>query len=454
MFNKKVIISLFTLLSVFSLASCDTETENTPLTSAPAVTQEVTTVAPAVTDAVTQQIAEATEETAPLATTIITEEAPAVTTIATEAPTTTVLTTTEAPSAENTGTTKQYSGITKILVEKAATGSPLETGYADYETFMNRYYDLSFAPYSNYFEFDYTLNRDSVTLGSAWILYKSSGTITSVKTNVIDVENLDKISKIYEHINNVVGEGNYSVHDAYTERYYEEYGPSSITQESGYGCHIDIVLNSDLEKYKSASPADKHRFIVKFEIDENNVLKSEYELYQAKKDHLTNLINELNAQATDIAFGVDDVYYSNYSEENVNYTSIHTPFRNPVNKSCENATSSLLPNGVEPYYHKTYGNSAYIVGKDTLDTNNLHADISIYAAPGYDEAKIKEFLHSTISILDKYNVERITADVLKNESDITKFKNCNGYVPQQTIESSYRKYLTNLPDTDFDVPGK
>ena len=164
MFNKKVIISLFTLLSAFSLASCDTETENTPLTSAPAVTQEVTTVAPAVTDAVTQQIAEATEETAPLVTTIITEEAPAVTTIATEAPTTTILTTTEAPSAENTDTTKQYSGITKILVEKAATGSPLETGYADYETFMNRYYDLSFAPYSNYFEFDYTLNRDSVTL--------------------------------------------------------------------------------------------------------------------------------------------------------------------------------------------------------------------------------------------------------------------------------------------------
>ncbi len=441
---KKVIIYTISILSAFSLTSCNGSKENTDTSSTPSVSQNVTTTAPWVTN-VTLEDSPVQDETTTAATTVT--EA-----VITEAQTTTVATTVTEQITQTT--ISESESVLNKIIQKAAPGSPLETGYGEYDSFMNRYYDLSFAPYSNYFEFDYTLNRDSVTLGSAWILYKSSGTITSVKTNVIDVENLDKISKIYEHINNVVGEGNYSVHDAYTERYYEEYGPSSITQESGYGCHIDIVLNSDLEKYKSASPADKHRFIVKFEIDENNVLKSEYELHQAKQDHLKNLINELNAQTTDMAFGVDDVYYSNYSEENVNYTSIHTPFRNPVNKSCENATSSLTYNGVEQCYHKTYGNSAYIVGKDALDINNLHADISIYAAPGYDEAKIKEFLHSTTSILDKYNVERITADVLKNESDITKFKNCNGYVPQQTIESSYRKYLTNFADNDFECGGK
>ena len=436
---KKVIIYAISILSAFSLTSCNGSKENTDISSTASNSQNVTTTAPWVTN-VTLEDSPVQAETTTVATTIT--EA-----VATEPQTTTVATTVTEQITQ-TNTSESESVLNKII-QKAAPGSPLETGYGEYDSFMNRYYDLEHTDNG----FNYKLNRDSVTLSSAWFLTESSGTITSVKSQNISSEDTEKFKRIYEYINAVAGEGNYSIHDAYTEQYQDEYSytPDNITS---HGCHIDIVLNSDLDKYKSATPADKHRFIVKFEIDENNVLKSEYELHQAKKDHLTNLINELNAQTTDMAFGVDDVYYSNYSEENVNYTSIHTPFRNPVNKSCENATSSITYNGVEQCYHKTYGNSAYIVGKDALDINNLHADISIYAAPGYDEAKIKEFLHSISSILDKYNVERITADVLKNESDITKFKNCNGYVPQQTIESSYRKYLTNFADNDFEGGGK
>ena len=150
--------------------------------------------------------------------------------------------------------------------------------------------------------------------------------------------------------------------------------------------------------------------------------------------------------------------HSEYDLHDISYISnIHTPFRNPVKKSCENDNSSLsFSHGVEPYYHKPYQNSAFIPGEGILDSSKLelHSQISIYTVPGYDKEKIVEFLYEISPILEKYNVTTITSDVMKDENDITKFRNYNGYIPEQIIESSLRSYLTNSPDINFEVGGK
>ena len=441
---KKVIIYAISILSAFSLTSCNGSKENTDISSTASNSQNVTTTAPWVTN-VTLEDSPVQAETTTVATTIT--EA-----VATEPQTTTVATTVTEQITQ-TNTSESESVLNKII-QKAAPGSPLETGYGEYDSFMNRYYDLEHIDNG----FNYKLNRDSVTLSSAWFLTESSGTITSVKSQNISGEDTEKFKRIYEYINAVAGEGNYSIHDAYTEQYQDEYSytPDNITS---HGCHIDIVLNSDLDKYKSATPADKHRFIVKFEIDDkDNALKSEYELHQAKKDYIETFINELNSTTTDMAFGVDDVFYSVSDIRNISYiSSIHTPFRNPVKKSCENDNSSLsFRHGVEPYYHKPYQNSAFIPGEGILDSSKLelHSQISIYTVPGYDKEKIVEFLYEISPILEKYNVTTITSDVMKDENDITKFRNYNGYIPEQTIESSLRSYLANTPQSKFEVGGK
>ena len=342
--------------------------------------------------------------------------------------------------------TKKESGICEKLAENAANGSPLAKGYkaSGYSDMMDRYYNVSYTDDG----YTYSLNRESVMLGTANFLLGSEGTVVSASSENISAEDEKNFERLLEYVNGKAGEGNYKIHDAFTEEFEDAFGIPGQEKErvsSGKVTHIEIVLNSDLDKYTAAADADKAKFTVKFEVADDGDIRSEYEYYGKTKELRKDLLNELNALSSDYAYGIDQCTYDDYDGV---LTEVHTPFFSADRKSVVNGEEA------EFWLNKGRRSTAVSESKGDADKTTTSVYLSIYCKPGTDTSSLVSVLEELYPVTSKYGVTYVNIDVLENESDFERYRNCDGIIPEETIKSAHRECHFNNPEFGWGVPGK
>jgi len=344
---------------------------------------------------------------------------------------------------------KNESSICDKLSENAAAGSPLANGYkaSGCSEMMDRYYNVSYTDDG----YTYSLNKDSVMLGTASFLLGSEGTVVSASSENISEEDEKNFEKLLEYVNGKAGEGNYSIHDAFTEDYEETYGlPGDEDHKernsvSGKVTHIEIVLNSDLDKYTAAADADKAKYVVKFEVSDDGDIKSEYEYYGKTKEVRNDLLKELNALSSDYAYGIDQCTYNDYDGV---LTEVHTPFFSADRKAVVNGEEA------EFWLNKARRSTAVSESKGDADDSYRTVYLSVYCKPGTDTSSLVSVLEELYPVTSKYDVTYVNIDVLENESDFERYRNCDGIIPEETIKSAHREWHFNNPEFGWGVPGK
>lgn len=349
---------------------------------------------------------------------------------------------------------EKYNCICEELKAMAAEGSPLAKGYrtSGFGEMMSRYYNVDCVEDT----YSYSLNRDSVMLGTASFLLESEGTVVSACSEKTSGEDEKNYEKLLEFVNSKAGEGSYRIHDAFTEKYTETYGVSTSNVDdkfkhnrtvTGKVRHIEIVLNSDLEKYTAAADADKSKYTVRFEITEDGEMKSEYEYYSRAKEIKKNLLSELNAFSPDYAFGIDQCSFSDADNK---LTAVHAPFFSADRKSAVNGEEA------EFWLNKNRCVTAVSEKNGDADESDIYTSVylSVYCRPGTDPASFKTLLEDLYPVTEKYDVTYINIDVLANESDFERYRSCDGSIPEETIISTYRGWHFNNPEFGWGVPGK
>lgn len=335
--------------------------------------------------------------------------------------------------------------VQEIVSENAASGSPFEKGYIEsgYSEMMSRYYNVE---YNGSRRYSYSLNCSSITLGTAWFLNKSEGTVTGLDGGLKSEETEAGYRKLIEYINSRAGEGNYRFHDAYTEQYTDVYGPDEETVSS-YSTHVDIVLSSELDKYIKAADADKSKYIVRFELTNEGRIVSEYEHHSRISEMKKNIIRDLNGIAPEYAFGIDECRFYDY--DNV-ITEVHIPFFS--------AEKSASVNGVPEekfWLNRRRCSSALTEGTAVSDADELSAvSVTVYCRPDTDTAALTSVLEKIYPVTSEYGVGYINIDVLENESDFERYRNCDGDIPEETVKLVCREHHYNNPEFNWGVPGK
>ncbi|MBR6598705.1 MAG: hypothetical protein IKK88_00170 [Oscillospiraceae bacterium] len=80
--------------------------------------------------------------------------------------------------------------------------------------------------------------------------------------------------------------------------------------------------------------------------------------------------------------------------------------------------------------------------------------ISMYLKAGTNPDIIPDVLESYADVFEEYNVHYITVDILDHSANFDNYKNANGYVSYETVQSKARYYHYNTPESNFEIGGK
>lgn len=445
MTKNKIFAYIISIASVLSLASCGDIDVNIP-TSQPASDKvaEVTTIKEDNTqnNVAETQITEAAvnQETEQA----VTEASKTEETVSDTTSVTTVTETQEKPEEVS---------IVDTIKEKASAKSPLLNGYSEYTQILNNHYTLEILQTG----FKYGYNCEEYQLISTTSsLADSYGTITNITDSSLTPDDMEKFQDLYKYIEENVDQ-KYSVYDAYIEEYCDVYASGESGKnnhnDQGKGYHIDIVLEKDMSSFDNASPADRHMFLTRFENDITEGTIKDGLVFKQHRELIQELfIKDANKVNSDIAFGIDNISFSCKDENDNTIGNIRTPLRRAIRKCDINETGAT-----DSAYFVTIKNPSYAVNKGSLknpDQYIANMDISMYLKAGTNPDIIPDVLESYADVFEEYNVHYITVDILDHSANFDNYKNANGYVSYETVQSKARYYHYNTPESDFEIGGK
>ncbi len=362
--------------------------------------------------------------------------------------------------------TKQLFNTQDELIDyinlKAAENSPLDIGYQDagYNRIYDEYYDVSFTDKG----YICTLSNMNSFGGNQDLRYRNylscSYTFEEASKKKLNNEELSEFSRLFDYINKTVRKDNYYIYDVYQFDFNEEYtteGKSAYHKidTNGKTNYIaEIVLNDYYEKYKERNYR-KDDFVVSFEICNDHIIKidycsidpnnreseynynaeiySEYPLFRRSHELFDEFYSEVSRMYSDCTVCNGYISYRDMESSEV--------IRQPVTSWIKDTVS-----GDEYYYCYM---SPYCIfcqpeGKEDISDENFYMGVSFYFKPGTTQDTVISHLKELKPLFDKYNIIKITTDILKNEDDFERYRNSKGYICDFLIDSYTDQTINSL----------
>lgn len=399
------------------------------------------------------------------------------------------ITTSSAPERDLSKYSENQAAVISAIDSLTLTDSPMAENYKtlDYQKLYSIYDNFEYNDDNNSFVFS-----SGVPDGDPWVesgqanyldyhlYYKQSKCIPENLTE----DDAVQYKRLLDYINTNVGADNYFIYDIYS--YSFDSSNTMDTSSPGYTptrndsteCNycIQIVLKEYINDYVKCN---KYKYILDFEIknDKNrnntdsiksgntdqsekdefknfsldSLLTSQYEYFKETQPVADSLCAEFNSQYDNCTINVLDTPIMKKSEfsykEGYDFLQSYSSYYMftipkalfiPYKSTCE---SEQTYSSTKRYM---YNKSIY---PEIITGTNLHDNISeisnyvsLFFKPDTPENDIDSQLKDMIPLLTKYNVCYFTVDILNSEKDFEYARKYKGYISEEVINSSFKKY--------------